>query len=37
MLSQRHTDIVKSMVPLLEEAGPAVTEHFYQRMFSHNR
>ena len=36
MLSQRHTDIVKSTVPLLEEAGPAVTEHFYQRMFSHN-
>lgn len=36
MLSQRHIDLVKSTVPLLENAGPVVTEHFYQRLFRDN-
>ncbi|MCY0965273.1 NO-inducible flavohemoprotein [Parathalassolituus penaei] len=36
MLSQQHIEIVKSTIPLLEQAGPALTEHFYKRMFSHN-
>lgn len=36
MLSQRHIELVKSTVPLLENAGPAVTEHFYQRLFRDN-
>ncbi|MFA0087473.1 nitric oxide dioxygenase [Vibrio sp. 10N.286.49.C2] len=36
MLTNQHIDIVKSTIPLLESAGPALTQHFYQRMFSHN-
>ncbi len=36
MLNNQHIDIVKSTIPLLESAGPALTQHFYQRMFSHN-
>ena len=36
MLSNHHIDVVKSTIPLLESAGPALTAHFYQRMFSHN-
>ncbi len=36
MLSEKHISIVKSTIPLLESAGTAITEHFYQRMFSHN-
>lgn len=36
MLSQHHIDLVKSTVPILESAGPAVTEYFYQRMFRDN-
>ncbi|WP_068546044.1 NO-inducible flavohemoprotein [Thalassotalea crassostreae] len=36
MLTDSHIDIVKSTIPLLENAGPALTEHFYKRMFSHN-
>jgi len=36
MLTDQHIDIVKSTIPLLENAGPALTAHFYQRMFSHN-
>ncbi|MGD8172034.1 NO-inducible flavohemoprotein [Vibrio sp. TRT 21S02] len=36
MLSNQHIEIVKSTIPLLESAGPALTQHFYQRMFSHN-
>lgn len=36
MLSAQHINTVKSTVPLLESAGTAITEHFYQRMFSHN-
>lgn len=36
MLTQEHINIIKSTIPLLESAGPALTQHFYQRMFSHN-
>jgi len=36
MLSQNTIDIVKSTAPVIAEAGPAVTAHFYDRMFSHN-
>ncbi len=35
-LSTQQIDTVKSTIPLLESAGSAITEHFYQRMFSHN-
>nr|WP_114765567.1 NO-inducible flavohemoprotein [Vibrio rhodolitus] len=36
MLNENHITVVKSTIPLLEGAGPALTQHFYQRMFSHN-
>ena len=36
MLNNQHIEVVKSTIPLLESAGPALTQHFYQRMFSHN-
>ncbi|MBU2897417.1 NO-inducible flavohemoprotein [Vibrio hepatarius] len=36
MLNNQHIDVVKSTIPLLESAGPVLTQHFYQRMFSHN-
>lgn len=36
MLNDHTIAIVKSTIPLLESAGPALTRHFYQRMFSHN-
>ncbi|USD62550.1 NO-inducible flavohemoprotein [Vibrio sp. SCSIO 43140] len=36
MLNNQHIEIIKSTIPLLESAGPALTQHFYQRMFSHN-
>ncbi|MFA0569282.1 NO-inducible flavohemoprotein [Vibrio gallaecicus] len=36
MLNNQHIDIIKSTIPLLESAGPALTVHFYQRMFTHN-
>ena len=36
MLTDKHIDIIKSTVPLLENAGPALTGHFYQRLFTHN-
>lgn len=36
MLQQKHIDIIKSLVPLLQETGPALTDHFYGRMFKHN-
>lgn len=36
MLNEQHINIIKSTIPLLENAGPALTQHFYQRMFSHN-
>eukprot|EP00487_Bulimina_marginata_P007364 TRINITY_DN28367_c0_g1_i1.p1 TRINITY_DN28367_c0_g1~~TRINITY_DN28367_c0_g1_i1.p1 ORF type:complete len:103 (+),score=17.95 TRINITY_DN28367_c0_g1_i1:55-363(+) len=36
MLNNAHIEIIKSTIPLLESAGPALTQHFYQRMFTHN-
>lgn len=36
MLNDHHINIIKSTIPLLESAGPALTTHFYERMFSHN-
>ncbi len=36
MLTEQDITLVKSTIPLLEEAGPAITEYFYQRMFKHN-
>ena len=36
MLTDKHIDIIKSTIPLLENAGPALTSHFYQRLFTHN-
>ncbi|MGB1261426.1 MAG: NO-inducible flavohemoprotein [Cognaticolwellia sp.] len=36
MLTDQHIEIIKSTIPLLENAGSAMTSHFYQRMFSHN-
>ena len=36
MLSEKTISIVKSTAPLLAQAGTVVTEHFYNRMFSHN-
>lgn len=36
MLTTQDIQIVKSTVPLLEEAGVVVTDHFYNRMFTHN-
>jgi nitric oxide dioxygenase len=35
MLTEQHIPIIKSTIPLLENAGPALTKYFYQRMFSH--
>ena len=36
MLNEQHINTVKSTIPLLEQAGPALTQHFYQRMFRLN-
>lgn len=36
MLNNHTIAIIKSTIPLLESAGPALTTHFYQRMFTHN-
>jgi nitric oxide dioxygenase len=36
MLTDKHIDIIKSTIPLLENAGSAMTDHFYQRLFAHN-
>jgi len=36
LLSAHTINLVKSTIPLLENAGTAVTEHFYRRMFEHN-
>lgn len=35
-LSDQTIQTVKATIPLLESAGTAITEHFYQRMFSNN-
>lgn len=36
MLDSRTIQVIKSTIPLLESAGPALTTHFYERMFKHN-
>lgn len=36
MLSTQDIKLVQSTIPLIEQAGSYVTEHFYQRMFKHN-
>ncbi|PSW04383.1 NO-inducible flavohemoprotein [Photobacterium lipolyticum] len=36
MLNQQIINTVKATAPLLAETGPALTAHFYDRMFSHN-
>lgn len=36
MISQQTIDIVKATTPVIAETGPALTAHFYQRMFQHN-
>ncbi|GAM56659.1 flavohemoprotein [Vibrio ishigakensis] len=36
MLSQSTIDIVKATAPVVAQTGPALTAHFYERMFSHN-
>ncbi|NTS76763.1 NO-inducible flavohemoprotein [Catenovulum sp. SM1970] len=36
MLEQKHITIIKSLIPLLEQTGAALTDHFYNRMFKHN-
>ncbi|MDN3612417.1 NO-inducible flavohemoprotein [Vibrio ostreicida] len=36
MLNDHHVAVVKTTIPLLENAGPALTHHFYQRLFTHN-
>ena len=36
MLSQTHIDTVKATIPVLASAGTAITQHFYNRMFTHN-
>ncbi len=36
LLSAHTIAIVKSTIPLLENAGTAITAHFYERMFRHN-
>jgi nitric oxide dioxygenase len=35
MLTEQHIQRIKSTIPLLENAGPALTKHFYARMFLH--
>lgn len=36
MLTTNHIAIVKSTIPLLEAGGSAITEYFYNRLFTHN-
>ncbi|WP_286270174.1 NO-inducible flavohemoprotein [Thalassotalea hakodatensis] len=36
MLSSQDIKIVQSTLPLIEQAGTQVTDHFYHRMFTHN-
>lgn len=36
MLSTQDIKTVQSTLPLIEQAGAAVTDHFYTRMFTHN-
>lgn len=36
MLSNEHIQLVKSTVPILEASGSAITDYFYNRLFTHN-
>ncbi|MBE0362065.1 nitric oxide dioxygenase [Pseudoalteromonas ulvae UL12] len=36
MLSEQQLGLIKTTIPVLESAGPALTAHFYQRLFSHH-
>ena len=36
MLNDTHIQIIKSTIPLLEDAGSALTDYFYKRMFTQN-
>ncbi|MCV2401997.1 NO-inducible flavohemoprotein [Marinomonas sp. C2222] len=36
MLSQQHIDTVRSTIPLLVSANTLITEHFYNRLFTHH-
>lgn len=36
MLNNDQIELVKSTVPLLEASGPAITDYFYNRLFTHN-
>ncbi|OAN19332.1 flavohemoprotein [Photobacterium jeanii] len=36
MISQQTIDVVKATAPVIAQTGPALTAHFYERMFSHN-
>ncbi|MCQ1060159.1 NO-inducible flavohemoprotein [Photobacterium sp. ZSDE20] len=36
MLSSQTIEIVKATAPVIAQTGPALTAHFYDRMFSHN-
>ncbi|UTV27533.1 NO-inducible flavohemoprotein [Photobacterium atrarenae] len=36
MISQQTIETVKATAPILAQTGPALTAHFYERMFSHN-
>ena len=36
MLNNGQIELVKSTVPLLEASGPAITDYFYNRLFTHN-
>jgi len=36
MLDTQTIATIKSTLPLLAQTGPALTAHFYERMFKHN-
>ena len=36
MLNAKTIEIVKATAPVIAQTGPALTAHFYERMFSHN-
>ncbi|KHT64680.1 dihydropteridine reductase [Photobacterium gaetbulicola] len=36
MLNTKTIEIVKATAPIIAQTGPALTAHFYERMFSHN-
>ncbi len=36
MLSNQTIEIIKATTPLIAQTGPKLTEHFYDRMFTHN-